>query len=80
MKTITVQAEVTADRILKIEVPCDIPPGQVEVVLTVQSHRPDMLPDPIDWGVLFGLGREVWAGVDASVYVRELRAEREPAK
>ena len=30
MKTITVQAEVTADRILKIEVPCDVPPGQVE--------------------------------------------------
>jgi hypothetical protein len=80
MKTITVQAEVTVDQVLKIEVPCDVPPGQVEVVLTIQPHRPRVKPDAIDWSGLLGLGREVWQGVDASAYVDELRADREPAK
>lgn len=80
MKTMTVQAEVTADRMLKLEVPCDLPPGQVEVVLTIQPHRPLPLPATIDWRHLSGLGREVWQGVDATSYLRELRADREHAK
>ena len=32
MKAITVQADVTVDNILRIEVPCDIPPGQVSII------------------------------------------------
>ncbi len=80
MKTITVQAEVTADQILKIEVPCDVPPGQVEVLLTIQSHRANAQPVAVDWGRLFGLGREVWQELDAKNYIRDLRADREPLK
>ncbi|MFI5459971.1 MAG: hypothetical protein ACHRXM_31510 [Isosphaerales bacterium] len=80
MKTMTVQVEVTADRMLKVEVPCDLPPGQVEVVLTIQPHRPLPLPGSIDWGQLSGPGREVWQGVDATSDPRELRADRERAK
>jgi hypothetical protein len=79
MKTMTVQAEVTPDRVLKLEVLCDEPPGQVEVVLTIQSHRPLATAKAIDWSHLSGLGREVWQGVDAAGYLRELRADREPA-
>jgi hypothetical protein len=76
MKTMTVQAEVTPDRMLKLEVPCDEPPGQVEVVLTIQSHGPLPTGKGIDWGHLSGLGRDVWQGVDAAGYLRELRADR----
>jgi hypothetical protein len=77
MKTMTVQAEVSADHILKLEVPCDLAPGQVEVVLTIQPHQPSQDRDRIDWGQLFGLDREVWQGIDAERYLRDLRADRE---
>jgi hypothetical protein len=80
MKTMTVQAEVTADRVLKLEIPCDLPPGQVEVVLTILPNHPLPLSDNINWRRLSGLGREVWQGVDAASYLRELRADREHAK
>jgi len=62
----TVQADVTTDRMLKVEVPCDLPPGQVEVVLTIQPHRPLPIPGSIDWCRRSDLGREAWQGVDAS--------------
>jgi hypothetical protein len=80
MKTMTVQAEVTADRVLKLEAPCDLPPGQVEVVLTIVSHPALSISENVDWSRLFGLGREVWQGVDTASYLRELRADREHAK
>ncbi len=79
MKNLTVQAEVSAGGILKLEVPCDATPGRVEVVLTVQSHQPGRSPSRIDWGQLSGLGREVWQGIDAQSYLSDLRADREPA-
>jgi hypothetical protein len=59
MKTFSVQAEVTAERFLEIEVPCDVPPGQVDVVLMVQPLRASAPPLSIDRGELFGIGREV---------------------
>jgi hypothetical protein len=77
MKTLTVQAEVSADGILKLEVTCDVTPGRVEVVLTVQSHQPGRSQSRIDWGQLSGLGREVWQDIDARSYLSDLRAERE---
>jgi hypothetical protein len=80
MKTMTVQVEVTADRVLKLEVPCDQPPGRIEVVLTIQPHGPLPQSITIDWGHLSGLGREVWQGVDAVSYVGDLRSDRERAK
>jgi len=77
MKTMTVQADVTAERILKLEVPCDVPPGRVEVVLTIQPQHPLPSAGTIDWGHLFGLGREVWQAINAMSYLRDLRADRE---
>jgi hypothetical protein len=77
MKTMTVQAEVSADRILKLEIPCDLRPGRVEVVLTIPTEEPAEEQKRIDWGSLSGLGREVWEGVDAQKYLDDLRADRE---
>ena len=39
MKTITTHAKITEDGILRLEVPCDLPPGLVEVTLVVQLTR-----------------------------------------
>jgi len=75
VKTMTIQSEITREGTLKIEVPCDLPPGPVEVELTVRC--PNGLPEqPMqDWDQLYGLGREVWAGVDARQYVQDLRQD-----
>ena len=77
MKTMTVQAEVSADQILKFEIPCDLKPGRVEVVLTIPTEEGEKQQDRMDWGSLWGLGREVWEGVDAKTYLDELREDRE---
>ncbi len=36
MKTITTYAQITKTGLLRLEVPCDLPTGQVEVALLVQ--------------------------------------------
>jgi hypothetical protein len=78
MKTMTVQAEVSADRILKLEVPCDLMPGPVEVVLAIPNGEASEAQRRIDyWRSLSGLGREVWEGVDPMAYLNELREDRE---
>jgi hypothetical protein len=79
MQTITVQAEVSADGMLKLEVPCDAAPGRVDVVLTIQPHQPDRARDRINWAQLSGLGKDVWQGVDAQSYLSDLRADRDSA-
>ena len=50
------------------------PTGPVEVVLTLR--RPEEGPRR-DWDKLYGLGKEVWEGVDVEAYLRELREDRE---
>lgn len=78
MQTLTVQGEVTNNGVIKIEVPCDLPPGPVEVVLNVRSLAEPALGTGPNWDALYGLGREIWQGVEAQEYVRELREDREP--
>ena len=53
MATLTVQGEITPQGVLKVEVPCDLPPGPLEVVLTLR--RPEEGPRR-DWDKLYGLG------------------------
>jgi hypothetical protein len=77
LETLTVVSEVSSDGVLKIEVPCRLPPGPVEVVLTVRQPANGARPN---WDELYGLGREVWAGVDAQEHVRQLREDREPPR
>jgi hypothetical protein len=76
MELLTIHTQVTAEGTIKIEVPCDLPPGPVEVELRVRvTERPSgALPR---WDELYGLGREVWEGVDAREYLRQLREDRD---
>jgi hypothetical protein len=76
MTTLTVQSEVRSDGKLKIEVPCGLPPGPLEVVLTVRTQTDRAAGPQPRWGELLGLGREVWQGIDPQEYVRELRQDR----
>jgi hypothetical protein len=75
--TLTVQSQINEEGVLKIEVPCDLPPGQVEVMLTIRCPPNPAARPGLDWEGLYGLGREVWAGVDAEQYLRELREDRD---
>ena len=78
MKTMTVQAEVSADRILKLEVPCVLRPGPVEVVLAIPNEDASEAQRRLDsWRSLSGLRREVWEGVDPMAYLNVLREDRE---
>ena len=77
MKTLTLQSEVSRDGKLKIEVPCGLPPGPVEVVLTVRSQVEAAGGLRPRWVALYGLGKEAWQGIDPRRYIDELRADRE---
>jgi hypothetical protein len=77
MKTLTVHSEISKDGKLKIEVPCELPPGPVEVELTVRSQLEAEAGRRPRWATLYGLGKEVWQGIDPRDYVSELREDRE---
>ena len=57
MTTLTVRAEIGGDGKLRLEVPCQLPPGPVEVVLVVQPAVPppdirrDLRPHPARTGI-----------------------------
>jgi len=44
MTTLTVRSEIDGDGKLRLEVPCQLPPGPVEVVLVVQSTGDSSTP------------------------------------
>jgi hypothetical protein len=72
MRTITTTATITSDGRLKVDVPADLPPGPVEVVLVIQPRDSSVARDIRQ---LRGLGREIWEGTDAQAYVDTLRDE-----
>ena len=76
-RTIAAHAIVSGEGILRLEVPCDMPPGPVDVVVVVVVNPADVARPRPAWEELYGLGRDVWEGVDAVGYVRELRADRD---
>lgn len=77
MKTWTTEAVISPERVLKLELPCDLPPGPVEVVVVVQPHPASPAFAGPNWDEVYGLGKEVWQGVDPKVYVQELRQDPE---
>jgi hypothetical protein len=77
MQTVTIQSEVTDKGTVKIEVPCDLPPGPVEVEVTIRPAPKPAEPSEWKWADLYGLGAEIWRGVDVKEYLRELREDRE---
>lgn len=76
MKTLTVQAVVTEDGMLRLETPCTLSPGPVDVEITIRPQRTEEAT-PFNWSSLRGLGKEIWEGVDVMEYLRELREDRE---
>jgi hypothetical protein len=78
MKTMLGEAEITEERILRIELPCDLPPGPVEVVVVVAPRLDFGRAATRQWDELYGLGREVWRDIDAQQYVADLRQDRDP--
>ncbi len=59
MKTITMRARITKDGVLRLEVPCDLPPGPAEVVLVVQpGDTTSVTKSDLPYRSLHGL----WAG------------------
>jgi hypothetical protein len=75
MEAIHLTTTIAADGTLHIDAPSHLPPGPAEVVVVVSpvSTRDQL----VDWIDAYGLGKEIWEGVDAQAYVNELRDEWE---
>ena len=81
MKTIHHKTEVDSSGRLRLDVPCDLPPGPVDVILVVEPLRPQPGAKTLRWEDAYGLGKEIWGSLDAQAYVNALRdewAERQP--
>lgn len=63
------------DHTVRLEVPCSLPPGPVQVVVVV-APLPQQAQE-VRWSDISGLGKEIWAGIDAQDYVNQLRDEWE---
>ena len=75
METLQLKATIGPDRVLHIDAPSTLPPGPVEVVVVVSPAS--TRDERVDWCDAYGLGKEIWKGVDAQAYVNELRDEWE---
>lgn len=73
MKTVHLQTVIGADGKLHLELPSDLPPGPVEVVVVIAPTTPE--EGKHSWRDFLGIGKEIWAGEDAQEYVNRLRAE-----
>jgi hypothetical protein len=77
MMTLTVRSEIGGDGKLRLEVPCQLPPGPVEVVLVVQSTADNPSPGSsasrsARSGLFLGKGPR---GVDLDAVTDEMNAE-----
>jgi hypothetical protein len=77
MTTLTVRADIDEDGKLRLEVPCQLPPGPVEVVLVVQSTSSDPSSNTSAQrsgrsGLFLGKGPQ---GVDLDGITEEMNAE-----
>jgi hypothetical protein len=72
--TVAIEGLIDGDGHLRLDIPVDLPPGPVDVVVII---GPERLSGSHDIRELRGLGKEVWAGMDAQKYVSGLRDEWE---
>jgi hypothetical protein len=72
MKTLTAQAEIGTDGKLRIEIPCDLPPGRTQAVV-VLSDIPSARQQPFDTleGILEGIANP---NFDLDAALREMNA------
>lgn len=73
MQTIQMQATVGEDGKLRLEVPCQLPPGPAEVVVVVQTK--DVSQRKRSLTASLGAAKGVWTDEDAQNYVDRLRDE-----
>jgi hypothetical protein len=79
MQSLTVEGVVSDNgtlRIEKIEVTVDLPPGLVQVEVTLRPRGGESVKR-FDWDSLYGIAKGTWADIDPAEYVRELREDRE---
>ncbi|MCL6650518.1 MAG: hypothetical protein K6U89_19650 [Chloroflexi bacterium] len=72
MRTLTITATINDDGHLRLDVPTDLPPGPVEIVLAIDANARGARRDVRE---LRGLGREIWQRIDAQTYVNGIRDE-----
>lgn len=77
MQTIQMQATVGPDGKLRLEVPCQLPPGPAEVVIIVQPRNGQDAERKRSWGEFCGIAKGLWQDEDAQDYVNRLRDEWE---
>ncbi len=74
MQTIQMQGTVGEDGKLRLEVPCQLPPGPAEVVVIVQPQS--TVKENRSWSKYYGIARDIGHGQDAQEYVDQLRNEK----
>jgi hypothetical protein len=79
MEYVQLNGVVDSDGRLRLDVPCSLPPGPVEVVVVMEKGAKSAQPEKkeIRWSDYYGLGKEIWEGIDAQEYVNKLRDEWE---
>lgn len=75
MTAIHLQGTIDADGKMRLEVPCNLPPGTTEVVVILGPSQPAKAP--VRLGDLYGTCKEAWEGIDAQDYVNRVRDEWE---
>lgn len=75
METVHLQAVVSKDGKVRLEVPCSLPPGPAEVTVVIAPPRAE--EQRMSWLDIVGVGKEIWQGEDAQEYVNRLRDEWE---
>jgi hypothetical protein len=74
MQTLTVQGEVDSDGTLRLEVPCALPPGPVEVVVVLNGTKPN---GPLSHDTLSGLFAGQLPDLDIDAALRGMNKEWE---
>lgn len=75
METVCLDAVNGPDGKVRLEVPCSLPPGPIKVVVVLGPAQETA--KKVHWRDLYGLGKEIWSGMDAQEYVNRLRDEWE---
>jgi hypothetical protein len=77
VKTVNLNADIPANRELRITLPADVPVGPAEIVLVVSSSDRSTLPTLGDFATseFFGMWRDRSDIVDSVQFARDLRAE-----
>lgn len=77
METLHLTTIIGPDRKLRIETVTDLEPGPAQVVIVISPEPAARDDDVVDWSDWYAIDKDLWAGIDAQVYVNRLRDEWE---